>query len=37
MYLGIKELVAKIYREFQFDLIHAHVALPDGYAEVQIA
>ena len=37
MYLGIKELVAKIYQEFQFDLIHAHVALPDGYAGMKIA
>ena len=37
MYLGIKELVAKIYQEFQFDLIHAHVALPDGYAGIKMA
>jgi len=37
MYLGIKELVTKIYREFQFDLIYTHVALPDGYAGMQIA
>jgi glycosyltransferase involved in cell wall biosynthesis len=37
MYLGIKELVAKIYQEFQFDLIHAHVALPDGYAGMKVA
>jgi len=36
MYLGIKELVAKIYQEFQFDLIHAHVALPDGFAAVKL-
>jgi len=36
MYLGIKELVAKIYREFQYDLIHAHVALPDGFAAVKL-
>ena len=32
MYRGIKDVVAKIYQEFPFDLIHAHVALPDGYA-----
>ncbi len=32
MYHGIKDVVAKIYQEFSFDLIHAHVALPDGYA-----
>lgn len=36
MYLGIKELVVKIYREFQFDLIHAHVALPDGFAALKL-
>jgi len=36
MYLGIKELVAKIYREFQYDLIHAHVALPDGFAALKL-
>jgi len=34
MYRGIKDVVAKIYEEFPFDLIHAHVALPDGYAGV---
>ena len=32
MYAGIKSTVDKLYREFPFDLIHAHVALPDGYA-----
>ena len=32
MYHGIKDIVAKIYQEFPFDLLHAHVALPDGYA-----
>ena len=37
MYLGIKEVVKKIYQEFQFDLIHAHVALPDGYAGMKVA
>ncbi|MHA1343897.1 MAG: glycosyltransferase, partial [Promethearchaeota archaeon] len=37
MYLGIKDVVSKIYKEFQFDLIHAHVALPDGYAGMKIA
>jgi glycosyltransferase involved in cell wall biosynthesis len=36
MYLGIKDLVAKIYQDFQFDLIHAHVALPDGFAAIKI-
>lgn len=37
MYLGIKDVVLKIYKEFQFDLIHANVALPDGYAGMKIA
>lgn len=37
MYGGIKDVVSKIYKEFQFDLIHAHVALPDGYAGMKIA
>jgi len=37
MYLGIKDLVSKIYQNFQFNLIHAHVALPDGYAGMKIA
>jgi teichuronic acid biosynthesis glycosyltransferase TuaC len=32
MYHGIRKVVAEIYREFPFDLIHAHVVLPDGYA-----
>jgi len=31
MYRGIKDVVGRIYQEFPFDLIHAHVALPDGY------
>jgi len=37
MYLGIKKSVEKIYQEFPFDLIHAHVALPDGYAGMLLA
>lgn len=32
MYWGIRKLVKKIRNEFPFSLIHAHVALPDGYA-----
>lgn len=32
MYKGIREIVSQIRRDFHFDLIHAHVALPDGYA-----
>ena len=37
MHHGIKDVVAKIYQEFPFDLIHAHVALPDGYAGALLA
>ncbi len=36
MYRGIKELIDKMYREFPFDLMHAHVALPDGYAAMMV-
>jgi len=32
MYLGIRGLVREIFRTYKFDLIHAHVALPDGSA-----
>ena len=32
MYRGIHRIVEQIYENFQFDLIHAHTALPDGYA-----
>ena len=32
MYLGIKEQVREMHREFPFNIIHAHVPLPDGYA-----
>ena len=37
MYKGIKAIVKDIYQDFKFDLIHAHVALPDGYAAMKIA
>lgn len=37
MYQGIRKLVKNLYQEFSFDLIHAHVALPDGYASALIA
>ncbi len=30
LYKGMNRLVEKINRDFKFDLIHAHVALPDG-------
>lgn len=32
MYRGIRDRVSAIRKDFPFDLIHAHVALPDGYA-----
>jgi len=37
MYRGIKKLVEGICQVFSFDLIHAHVALPDGYAAMLLA
>ena len=36
MYLGVRELVTKIYRDFQFDLIHAHTLMPDGFAGILV-
>ena len=30
-YLGIRRTIKKIHWAFHFDIIHAHVALPDGY------
>jgi len=32
MYYGIRRLARELYKDFSFDLIHAHMALPDGYA-----
>lgn len=37
MYAGIKKLVNEISKDFQFDLIHAHGALPDGFAAMEVA
>ena len=37
MYYGMRNLVTKIYQEFQFDLIHAHVALPDGFSAMMLS
>lgn len=36
MYRGIKDTINNIHKEFPFDLIHAHVALPDGKAASMI-
>jgi teichuronic acid biosynthesis glycosyltransferase TuaC len=30
-YLGSRKTIEEIHREFPFDIIHAHAALPDGY------
>lgn len=37
MYKGIRELASEIYRRFPFDIIHAHVPLPDGYAGMRLS
>lgn len=37
LYKGIKVLVKNMYKGYKFDLIHAHVALPDGYAAMKLA
>jgi len=37
MHRAVRDAVAEIRRSFPFDLIHAHVALPDGYAAVRLA
>ena len=36
MYRGIARLADRIHQGFPFDLIHAHVALPDGYAAMRL-
>ena len=36
MYNGIVDKATRLHKEHQFDLIHAHVALPDGYAAIKI-
>jgi len=37
MYRGIRKLVEGVHQRFLFDLIHAHAALPAGYAGALIA
>jgi glycosyltransferase involved in cell wall biosynthesis len=37
MYKGIKDTVAGIYEDFKFNIIHSHVALPDGYCGMLVA
>lgn len=36
MFEGIKKVVEEIYGEFKFELVHAHTALPDGFAALAI-
>jgi len=36
MYSAIKGLVRQVNRDFRFDIVHAHVALPDGFAGVML-
>jgi len=37
MYSSIKRLVRAIRTDFPFDLVHAHMGLPDGYAGMMLA
>jgi len=37
MYTGINDTVDGIYKDFKFDIIHSHVALPDGYCGMLVA
>ncbi len=32
MYLGVNNIIKKIYKDWKFDIIHSHVGLPDGFA-----
>jgi len=33
---GLRKVVADIHRDFKFDIVHAHMALPDGFAAMLI-
>jgi glycosyltransferase involved in cell wall biosynthesis len=37
MFVGINKTVSQIRQNFDFDVIHCHTALPDGYAGMNIA
>jgi len=37
MHWGIRKVVGEIRREFPFELLHAHMGLPDGYAAMLIS
>ncbi|MEY8000379.1 glycosyltransferase [Clostridium sp. Mt-5] len=34
MYLGIKKTVSKLYKNFKFNVIHAHTAIPVGFSSM---
>lgn len=36
MYFGIRKLIGELHKDFKFDIIHAHVALPDGFAAMMV-
>ena len=37
MYRGIERTEIEIYKNFKFDIIHSHVALPAGYCVLIVA
>lgn len=37
MYQGVRKTVDKIHKNFKFDIVHSHVALPDGCTGMLIA
>lgn len=37
MYKSIRKQILKLHKQEEFDLIHAHVALPDGYAAYMLS
>jgi glycosyltransferase involved in cell wall biosynthesis len=37
MYLGIKRLVNRIYKNFKFEVIHAHTAIPVGFSSMLLS
>lgn len=37
MYLSIRKVIRNLHQLYKFDMIHAHVALPDGYAAHKIS
>lgn len=37
MYMGIYMFIRELYDDFKFDIIHSHVAIPDGYAAMLLS